>query len=149
MSIHIQPYKTEYREELLSVWEKSVVATHHFLKTEDFLEIKQFLREFDFETITVFCLLEETKVVGFIGIENAKIEMLFLDPAHSGQGWGTRLTAFAIEQFGVNRVDVNEQNTAAKHFYEKQGFEVVERTEKDDLGKDYPLLRMQLKNKNE
>ncbi len=74
--------------------------------------------------------------------------MLFLDPAYSGQGWGTQLTAFAIEQFGVNRVDVNEQNTAAKHFYEKQGFEVVERTEKDDMGKDYPLLRMQLKNKN-
>lgn len=148
MVIHIQPYKTEYKEELLSVWEKSVVATHHFLKMEDFLEIKQFLNEFDFEIITVFCLLDHTKVAGFIGLQNAKIEMLFLDPAYSGQGWGTQLTAFAIEQFGVNRVDVNEQNTAAKHFYEKQGFEVVERTEKDDMGKDYPLLRMQLKNKN-
>ena len=42
----------------------------------------------------------------------------------------------------ADKVDVNEQNTGVVAFYKKLGFETYERTEKDDRGKDYPLLRM-------
>ena len=44
----------------------------------------------------------------------------------------------------AKQMDVNEQNTKAVEFYRKFGFETYERTEKDDEGKGYPLLRMKL-----
>lgn len=52
---------------------------------------------------------------------------------------------FAIDELRAYEVDVNEQNTKAVRFYSKFGFETYERIEKDDLGYDYPLLRMMLK----
>ena len=60
------------------------------------------------------------------------------------RGHGKRLMAFALEELHCNLVDVNEQNSAAVKFYRQLGFVPYERTEKDDQGKDYPLLRMKL-----
>ena len=52
---------------------------------------------------------------------------------------------FAITELAADKVDVNEQNSKALMFYQKSGFEIVERTDKDDQGRNYPLLRMKLK----
>jgi putative acetyltransferase len=41
-------------------------------------------------------------------------------------------------------VDVNEQNAAARRFYEACGFVVEGRSELDEQGRPYPLLRMRL-----
>jgi putative acetyltransferase len=39
-------------------------------------------------------------------------------------------------------VDVNEQNVAARGFYEALGFAVVGRSPMDDTGRPYPILHM-------
>lgn len=147
MNYQIEKYKPEYKNEILTVWEKSVLATHHFLTPEDFNEIKEMLQDFDFEQLNVFCLTEHNQVLGFLALQERKIEMLFLDPEYIGKGLGYQLLDFAVSTHQANLVDVNEQNTNAKNFYEKFGFETFERTEKDDQGKNYPLLRMRLKNR--
>jgi putative acetyltransferase len=92
-------------------------------------------------------LLEE-KVAGFVGVADRKVEMLFLDPLFFGRGFGKKLMAHALIELNANKVDVNEQNLNAVKFYKKLGFEIYERTEKDDQGKSYPLLKMQLSPKN-
>jgi len=147
MDYQIKSYKPEYKDQILAVWERSVLATHHFLKPEDFIEIKQFLQKFNFNDLNVFCVITTDKIAGFIGIHKLKIEMLFIDPSHFGKGFGKVLLQFAFENFNVNLVDVNEENTNARIFYEKHSFETFERTDTDDLGKNYPLLRMKLKNR--
>lgn len=144
-SFEIKKYSSRYKDQIISVWEKSVLATHHFLSSADFFEIKALLVDYDFEILAMFCLIDNDKVIGFIGIYQHKIEMLFLDPEYTGKGLGRQLIEFAITKQGATLVDVNEQNNNAKIFYEKVGFEVYERTEKDDFDKNYPLLRMKLK----
>lgn len=47
-----------------------------------------------------------------------------------------------IENYGVERLAVNEQNPQAKGFYEHMGFRVYKRTELDEQGNPYPLLYM-------
>ncbi len=143
-TFHIKAYHPSDKNQLLAVWEKSVLATHHFLSQEDFVFIKSLLQEMDFEMLNVYCLLHQQKVIGFIGIDEKKIEMLFLDPYYIGKGLGKQLMEFALTDHGATFVDVNEQNPNAVAFYQKFGFTTFERTEKDDLGKDYPLLRMKL-----
>jgi len=71
--------------------------------------------------------------------------MLFLDPDYIGKNLGRKLMNFAFENHTIEFVDVNEQNVNAVKFYEKFGFETFERTEKDDMGMNYPILKMKLK----
>lgn len=73
--------------------------------------------------------------------------MLFFSPEFIGMGFGRKLMEFAINELKADKVDVNEQNIQAIRFYQKFGFKVYERTDKDDQGKDYPLLRMKLRTK--
>ena len=138
----IKPYIETYRQQILTIWEKSVLATHDFLSSSDFEEIKEFVNHFDFKNLQVFCLTKENLVVGFIGVVEKKGEMLFLDPKYFGQGLGLRLLNFAVNELNIDKLDVNEQNTKAIKFYQKFGFEIYERTDKDDQGRNYPLLRM-------
>ena len=140
----IQKYSDNFREQVLSVWEKSVLATHDFLSQEDFQSIKEIVRTIDFNHLDVFCLIQDDKVLGFLGVAGQKTEMLFLDPDYFGQGLGKILMNYAINELSVDKVDVNEQNINAVNFYQHVGFKTYERTDKDDQGKDYPLLRMKL-----
>lgn len=143
-NVVIQPYSDPYRQQILSVWEQSVLATHDFLSQSDFEEIKEAVGSINFNDFDVFCLTHTNAVLGFIGIAEKKIEMLFLDPAYFGQGLGQKLLQFAVQECQADKLDVNEQNVKALIFYQKFGFEVFERTEKDDQGRNYPLLRMRL-----
>lgn len=141
----IEPYSDKVREQVLKVWEISVRATHDFLSPNDFREIKELVSSINFNQLDVFCLTNENIVSGFIGVAEKKIEMLFLDPHIFGKGLGMQLLNFAVKERKANKVDVNEQNVKAVKFYQKSGFEILARTDQDDQGRKYPLLRMKLK----
>jgi putative acetyltransferase len=131
-NFEISQYTDIYRQQILTVWEKSVLATHDFLTPTDFEEIKELVSNINFNDFQVFCLTNENLVLGFIGVADKKVEMLFLDPKYFGQGLGQKLLNFAVNELNADKVDVNEQNTKAIKFYQKFGFETFERTDKDD-----------------
>lgn len=140
----IEAYTDNDREQILNVWEKSVLATHDFLRPTDFEEIKALVKTIEFNRFDVYCIKQNNEVAGFIGVAEQKIEMLFFSPEYIGKGLGRKLTDFAFSVLKADRVDVNEQNAKAVKFYEKLGFKTYERTDKDDQGNEYPLLRMKL-----
>lgn len=141
----IRFYAPSDRDDLLRVWEDSVLATHLFLSHKDFLHIKSLLQDLDFSTLVVHVLVHADQIAGFVGTCKGKIEMLFLSPAHMRLGLGRLLVNFSIDALSVSAVDVNEQNINAVQFYRKAGFSVVDRSELDDLGLPYPILKMRLK----
>lgn len=89
-------------------------------------------------------MVNENLVLGFIGVADKKIEMLFLEPKYFGQGLGLKLLDFAVKELKADKLDVNEQNEKALKFYQKFGFQTFDRTDKDDQGRSYPILRMKL-----
>lgn len=91
------------------------------------------------------CIKQETgEILGFVGVAEQSLEMLFLNPAYIGKGLGKLLTQYAIEHFKANKVDVNEDNPQALAFCKKMGFQVITRSALDALGKPYPILYMEL-----
>ena len=78
------------------------------------------------------------------GAALARVEMLFVDPACHRQGLGRALLDFAGKRHPVLELDVNEQNPGALAFYERYGFKLIARSEKDGSGEPYPLLTMRL-----
>ena len=143
MQSEIKPYEEKYREQMIFVWEKSVRATHHFVTSDEVERLKVLVKEIDFTSYSVHCLISEDKMLGFLGGQDKVIESLFLDPDYIGQKFGTKLMDFALNTLKANKVNVNEQNTDAIKFYTKFGFKTYERTEKDSHG--YPILKMILK----
>lgn len=128
---------------LTAVWEASVRATHRFLSGSEINAIKKDIPK-ALQTIEHLILVmnKDGFPVGFMGIEDKKLEMLFLAPEERGKGLGKKLLRHGIETFGVNEVTVNEQNPDAVGFYQKMGFSAYKRTEVDEEGRPYPLLWM-------
>lgn len=86
----------------------------------------------------LFVLTDEADgPIGSIALAGDAIEALFLGPpAHRGHGGGRRLLAHAQAlRVGALTVDVNEQNEAARGFYEPLGFAVVRRSPLDGTGR--------------
>lgn len=128
---------------LAGIWERSVRATHGFLKEEDFNEIKKALIPDYFPNVNLYAIACDGMYAGFIGLSSATIEMLFVDSPYREQGYGSALIDFA-RQHGATKVDVNQQNTSALNFYIAKGFRVISRDETDDAGRPYPILHMSL-----
>lgn len=131
--------------EMLNVWEESVRATHDFITEEDIGFFKPVIIEQAFPAVTLKCVKGESgSILGFLGAQNSKVEMLFILNEARGKGIGKALLQYAIEQLGATKVDVNEQNPQAVGFYEHMGFKVVSRSPLDDMGKPFPILHMTL-----
>lgn len=128
-------------QELLKVWEKSVRATHLFLSDEEVKNIKNYVPQALSGIAHLLIAENEAGMpVAFMGIEDGVLEMLFITPEVRGQGLGKQLIRYGIENYGVDRLAVNEQNPQAKGFYGHMGFKVYKRTETDEQGNPYPLL---------
>lgn len=132
-------------KQLLLVWEDSVKATHTFLSDEEIEKIKEYvLQALKDISHLIIAIDENENPVAFMGIEENKLEMLFIKNSQRGKGLGKRLLNYGIEKYNVNELAVNEQNPQAKGFYEHLGFKVYQRNELDDQGNPYPVLYMRL-----
>lgn len=132
-------------EQLLNVWESSVKATHLFLSENEIEDIKKYVPQ-ALKEIPYLIIIENENEnpVGFMGIVEQHLEMLFISHEERGKGLGKKLLKYGIEKHSVNDLAVNEQNPLAKGFYEHIGFKVYKRTECDEQGNPYPLLYMRL-----
>ena len=143
--IEVRDRNTVLIEQLLKVWESSVRATHLFLSEEEIVNIKKYVPHALKEIPNLIIVENESKIpVGFMGIVENHLEMLFISNEERGKGLGKELLKYGIEKYSVNDLAVNEQNPLAKGFYEHMGFEVYKRTEYDEQGNQYPLLYMKV-----
>lgn len=124
---------------LMEIWESAVLSTHDFLKEEDFLYYKERLPVY-FQYVNLFGFEQEGILIGFMGIAEGNLEMLFIDNKYRGAGIGKKLITYAIDNLQVTKVDVNEQNVQAVGFYEYMGFNIYKRSNLDGEGKEYPIL---------
>lgn len=144
MHVISQIEKQDYQE-LIEVWEASVRATHDFLPESRILELKPLILDQYFDAVQLCGVREEGRVLGFLGIHETDIEMLFIHPESRGKGVGKTLLLQAVNALRCTKVDVNEQNQQAVDFYLYMGFQIVGRSPLDGQGEPYPLLHLELK----
>ena len=137
-------------QQLVEVWQRSVQATHLFLSASEIAAIRTYVPQALCGVEHLIVAQDESGTpVGFMGVQENRLEMLFLDPEARGQGLGARLLCLGarllclgMEQYGVSELTVNEQNPAAAGFYRHMGFAVYRRSELDEQGGPYPILYM-------
>ena len=80
--------KTDH-ESLIEIWEASVRATHDFLKEEDIVTLKPLILEHYFDAVDLKCAKDRNgTILGFCGVHEGNIEMLFISPESRGSGVG-------------------------------------------------------------
>lgn len=147
MTYQISKIHPEEYSEVADLWEASVRATHDFLKEEDIQFFKPLIKNEYLKAVGLNSVKSESgEILGFSGVAEGNLEMLFVHPNHTGMGIGKVLLDYAIANQKVIKVDVNEQNPKALEFYLKHGFEIIGRSELDGTGKPYPILHLELRN---
>lgn len=147
MAIDITSIKKEQRStmliaNMLEIWEASVRASHRFLTEEDIRSLYPQAEEAILQIETLWVMQDGPRPVGFMGVQERKIEMLFLHPDYFRKGLGKIFVELAFRDLNVEYVDVNEQNPDAVKFYERMGFRTFHRDATDDQGNPFPILRM-------
>lgn len=121
--------------QLTTVWEGSVRATHLFLSNGEIENIKQYVPQAIKEVHSLVIVKNQCGIpIAFMGVENNRLEMLFVGAQERKKGIGTELIQYGIEKLSVNNLTVNEQNPDARRFYESKGFKVFKRAEVDEQG---------------
>ena len=128
--------------QLLQVWEASVRASHHFLTEADIVRLTPQAEAALQHIETLWVMEDNQRPIGFMGVQERKIEMLFLHPDYFRKGLGKMLVERAFRDLDVEYVDVNEQNPNAAKFYEQMGFKTFKRNECDSEGNPFPILEM-------
>jgi len=140
--LKIKALDQETENKLLVIWESSVRATHNFLSDPEINNIKKYVPHALRRVSHLIVAYDENEPVAFMGINDLKLEMLFVAANQRGTGIGKALITYGINNLDINELSVNEQNPGASSFYEHMGFKAVERSEFDDQGNPYPILIM-------
>lgn len=140
----IRPSRQGDGERVVNIWRAAVDATHDFLTVEDRqaidIEVQQFL-----PNCPLWLAVDRQDLaIGFMGLADAHLDALFIDPAFHGRGIGRQMVALALRFHPVITTDVNEQNPQAVAFYERLGFVRFGRSPIDDQGRPYPLIHLRL-----
>ena len=142
MSLTIRRSRKDEGDKLVSIWCRSVDATHHFLSPDYRLELEELVRSFLPEAPLWVAVTAQDEPVAFMLLTGQHMDALFVDPDARGRGVGKLLIEHALSMTSTLTTNVNEQNKQAVGFYKKMGFSVTGRTEVDDLGRPYPLLSL-------
>lgn len=128
---------------LTIIWQKSVEATHLFLSPQDIKDIlPQVVIGLKQIPILLVSFTNDDEPIGFAGIANDKLEMLFLSPDYFQQGIGYKMISTAIQDYQIKYVDVNKQNPKALKFYLRQGFTIFKRSPVDSDNRPFPILHL-------
>ena len=126
---------------LLALWRAAVEATHHFLTPGDIDAIETQVRGYLASDAELWTAERDGRPAGFMGLDGDEIVSLFVDPSvHRGRV-GRALMTHAQAR-GATWLGVNEQNPGAVAFYERLGFVVTDRAERDSAGRPFPILTM-------
>ena len=76
-------------------------------------------------------------IVGFLALEKHIIQALYIKKDFQGFGFGQAAIKFAQKQFKELRLWVFQSNIGAQKFYQRLGFQIVEKSDGED--NDYRL----------
>lgn len=139
----IRPANRADFAELTLIWRTAVERTHDFVSSEQIDAWEPKVRNEYLPGLQVWAVESNGgALMGFAGLDGAKIEMLFVSPDAHGQGIGSSLVEFLVGRLGPLVVDVNEQNPGACAFYRRVGFRQIGRSETDPAGNPFPILHL-------
>ncbi|MDN6268119.1 MAG: GNAT family N-acetyltransferase, partial [Tetragenococcus koreensis] len=77
-------------QQIIELWDRSVTATHDFLKQEDKNQIREEIPSY-FPFLDIHLWYDGGNLLAFSGQNENHLEMLFIDPQFTAKGYGTAI----------------------------------------------------------
>ena len=90
----------------------------------DELQVPNLMKQYE-SIVDSIWVYDDGAIKGIIQIENQEIKKLFVEPVLQGNGIGSKLLTYAIENHNANMLWALEKNTRAVRFYERYGFKIT------------------------
>ncbi|MEM5013650.1 GNAT family N-acetyltransferase [Niallia taxi] len=127
-NICIIPYNTKYAEQTVKMWRVSKEKAIGQKEIHDFENHVYFLNHILPEQFQIDLALIDEDVVGMIAYNDREISQLYIHLEYQGIGIGrTLLDKAKAQSSGKLTLYTFEVNEKAQRFYEKQGFEIINR----------------------
>ena len=144
-TILIRPLAADDVNILADIWLRASKIAHDFIAEDVLSEQYQLVKDIYLVQAENWVIVSGDRVAGFIGLLDHHIGGLFVDPDFQGQGLGFKLLQHAHDLKKHLQLHVYERNQQAVRFYQKYGFEIIQRDETDDEGLPFAQLTMILK----
>ncbi|MBO0440092.1 N-acetyltransferase [Candidatus Enterococcus ikei] len=115
---------TRELEEILNIWLTSNIEAHPFIPENYWQENLNLVRE-QLPQAEIYVYLKNDKIIAFLGMVETYIAGIFVYNSYRSQGIGQQLLQEAKSQYNTLTLSVYAKNQNALHFYQKQGFQLV------------------------
>lgn len=109
-------------------------SAHHFIDGAYWQSKQKDMRSVYLPMAESYVLENEGEIAGFISVVQHLLAALFMHPDHQGKGYGRALMEYVKERVPKLELKVYKDNENAIHFYERQGFSVLEETVDEETG---------------
>lgn len=123
----IRQYQSSDSESVLNVWESASRIAHSFLDDDFFEEEREQIRTAHLPAAETWVSENNGLIDGFISLVGNEVGAIFVSPDAQRSGTGRALLAKAQSLRGNLEVEVFERNSIGRQFYEKHGFDFLER----------------------
>jgi len=125
----IREFETSDENYVAGIWHRAGLLEYTYLPAFQALDSERALAVFRSDILSACNLWVEASgpdIRGFIALNGAYVDRLYVDPQCQGLGIGTRLIQHAknLNPAGLN-LHTHQQNVRACNFYESLGFEAV------------------------
>jgi putative acetyltransferase len=119
---HIRPYNLNDLPRVLEIWEEAARTAHPFLPESFIVSEREQVREVYIPMAATWVFEDDGRVVGFISLVGDDVGGLFVEPSCHRRGIGRALLDFALAKGRPLELEVFEENSPARAFYERCGF---------------------------
>lgn len=134
----IRKFQLNDLDQVMNIWLKSNLQAHPFIDEkywkDHFADVSQALSQAE-----VIVAEENSKIVGFAGMQNDYLAGIFVKKEYRHQGIGNKLLQTIKKSHISITLNVYTDNKSAVNFYQHQKFRVVKEQEDETGHKEYVM----------
>lgn len=119
----IRPYRDEDCDGVLEAWEAASLVATPFLSAEFMAGEREQIRAVWLPKAETWVYEADGRIAGFVSLIGQEVGAIFAHPDYQGRGIGRALMDHAVRLRDELFLDVFEDNTIGRRFYERYGFQ--------------------------
>ncbi|KAA3636106.1 MAG: GNAT family N-acetyltransferase [Bacteroidetes bacterium] len=136
----IRKYEVKDVDGIIDTWYQASMLAHPFLDSRFIEQEKHNIRNVYLPNTDTWVFESDNEVVAFIAMIENEVGAIFAKPDFHGQGIGKQLMDFVAEKNETLEVEVFQNNSIGRAFYEKYGFSEIGNHIHEETG--FKLLRL-------